>query len=270
MTGDAPEDLARRLLAAKEAGRQVAPLSDARPGLTLAQGYDIAAHAHALRVAEGDRPVGRKIGFTNRTIWGIYGVYGPLWGWVYDSTLADLPQDGAPVVLPNLPELRLEPEIAFRFARTPDAAMTDAELAACIDGVAHGVELVFSLYPGWRFTAADSAAAFGMHAALLLGPMQAPGTLLANGGAALAGLRITLDGPGIRLRGRGSDVLDGPLQALRFLLSEVSAMPGAPPIQPGEIVTTGTLTDAVPVARGETWTTHIENAPLSGLSVSFA
>jgi len=31
-------------------------------------------------------PVGRKIGFTNRTIWAEYNVYGPICGYVYNRT----------------------------------------------------------------------------------------------------------------------------------------------------------------------------------------
>ncbi len=47
-------------------------------------------------MARGERPVGRKIGFTNRTIWAEYGVYAPIWGDMYDTTLRDLAAtDGA-------------------------------------------------------------------------------------------------------------------------------------------------------------------------------
>src|SRR5213076_1717815 len=34
-----------------------------------------------------DLPMGYKIGFTNRTIWQRYGVYAPIWGTVWDTTL---------------------------------------------------------------------------------------------------------------------------------------------------------------------------------------
>lgn len=261
---------ARLLLNAFDSGCQIDPLSDADPDLTLDRGYAIAAQVHALRLARGERPVGRKIGFTNRTIWPIYGVGGPIWNWIYASGLTPLPDDGRPVLLPPLPELRLEPEIAFRIARTPDPGMNDATLAACIDGVAHGFELVFSVYPGWRFAAADTAAAFGMHAALWLGPWQAPEALLADAGAALSALSITLEGPQRSLTGHGADVLGGPLQALRFLLDEIARMPGTPPLAAGEVVTTGTLTDAVPIAPGEAWTTRFDTDALPGARIAFA
>jgi 2-keto-4-pentenoate hydratase len=37
----------------------------------------------------------------------------------------------------------------------------------------------------------------------------------------------------------------------------------------GEIVTTGTLTDAYPVKAGETWSTALDGLPLRGLEIHF-
>ena len=37
----------------------------------------------------------------------------------------------------------------------------------------------------------------------------------------------------------------------------------------GEIVTTGVLTDAHPVAPGEIWSTAISGLPLAGLAIAF-
>ena len=66
-------------------------------------------------------------------------------------------------------------------------------------------------------------------------------------------------------RGRAANVLGGPLSALRHLVE----MRIDPPLAPGEIVTTGTVTRAFPVAPGERWTTRVEGLALEGLSVSF-
>ena len=43
-----------------------------------------------------------------------------------------------------------------------------------------------------------------------------------------------------------------------------------PPLAAGEIVTTGTLTRALPVSAGETWTTQITGVGLDGICVRFA
>jgi 2-oxo-3-hexenedioate decarboxylase len=43
-----------------------------------------------------------------------------------------------------------------------------------------------------------------------------------------------------------------------------------PPLAAGEIVTTGTLTRALPVKPGETWSTTLSGVALPGISVRFA
>ena len=57
--------------------------------------------------------------------------------------------------------------------------------------------------------------------------------------------------------GVAANVLDGPLFALRHLVETLAQDPTSPPLAAGEIVTTGTLTRAFPVAAGEEWTTEL-------------
>jgi 2-oxo-3-hexenedioate decarboxylase len=70
--------------------------------------------------------------------------------------------------------------------------------------------------------------------------------------------------------GVGANVLDSPLLALAYFVEVLAKQPGAEPLRPGELVTTGTLTDAHPVAPGETWSTAIDGLPLPGNAVTFA
>ena len=259
------EAYSAELLEAYDAGRQIAPISDGAPGFDAEAAYRIAHEITGLRKARGERRVGRKIGFTNRTIWPIYGVSGPMWASVWDTTLHEIGERLH--VMPTVPEPRLEPEIAFGLKSAPQAGMNEAELAGCIDWVSHGFELVFSPFPGWRFTGADCAAAFGLHGALYLGPRLPLTQSIID---QLPRFRIALEGPGgKRLTGCGADVLDGPLRALGYLLDTLEADRGAAPVGEGEIVTTGTLTDAVPILSGDHWTTHLDGIDLPGATIAF-
>ena len=86
--------------------------------------------------------------------------------------------------------------------------------------------------------------------------------------ALLAGARATLHrGTSLVDQGAGSNVLDSPLHALLHFLTEVRQCPGAPDLLPGDVVTTGTWTDAWPVAAGEYWTVRF-SAPLASLEVT--
>ena len=70
-------------------------------------------------------------------------------------------------------------------------------------------------------------------------------------------------------QGQASNVLGGPLPALRHLVELLARDPVNPPLAAGEIVTTGTLTRVPPVAPGETWTTALTGISLGGIGVRF-
>jgi 2-oxo-3-hexenedioate decarboxylase len=71
-------------------------------------------------------------------------------------------------------------------------------------------------------------------------------------------------------RGSGANVLGSPVSALKHLVALLADDPVNPPLQAGEIVSTGTLTRAFPVAPGETWTTKLSGIPLAGVSLTFS
>ena len=74
--------LAEDLIAAHETAREMPPFSALYPGLTPQAGYAAARALHSHRLAQGWKAAGRKIGFTNRTLWDRYGVHEPMWGTV--------------------------------------------------------------------------------------------------------------------------------------------------------------------------------------------
>jgi len=102
--------IAAELAALHDRGGEIAPFSARYADLSPEAGYRAAAGLHAHRIAQGWKPVGRKIGFTNRTIWKRYGVYEPMWGMVYDRTLVLAKDDRAQLALAGLVQPRVEPE----------------------------------------------------------------------------------------------------------------------------------------------------------------
>lgn len=258
--------LADALLAARAGATHLA----LPQGLDLAGAYRVSALIDARRRAGGEAPRGWKIGFTNRSIWPRYGVHQPIWARVWDSTLTLLDGTMADVALAGLVQPRIEPEIVFGFAQAPGHGMDETELLACLAWVAHGVEIVHTHFDGWRFqSAAEPVADFGLHGRLLVGPRRLPGEW-ANPGAALASLSLDLLQSGVVVdRGRGALVLDGPLSALRHWLAAMAEHTPDLRVLPGEVVTTGTLTDAWPVAPGQTWSTRPDDPRLPGLRLHF-
>lgn len=264
---------AHAILAALSGRRQIESLSGSNPDLDLPAAYRVAAEVRRLREARGERVVGRKIGFTNTTIWTEYGVHAPIWGSVYDTTLFDRSALAHPLALSVFVEPRIEPEIVFGLARAPEPGMDTAALVGCLDWVAQGFEVVQSLFPDWRFSAPDTVAAFGLHGALIVGERvriePGHGEIWRT---ALSDFAITLFRNDVAAdHGLAGNVLgDGPLAALAHLVDVLAKDPGSPPLAAGEIVTTGTLTRVLPVAPAEAWRTRLTGLPLPDLDLTFA
>jgi 2-oxo-3-hexenedioate decarboxylase len=264
------EAIAGEAFALLDTGRSVAPFSARYPGFGLEDAYRVTAAVRTLRESRGEKPVGRKIGFTNRTIWPEYNVYAPIWSYMYDRTVDELARAGGGFALARFSEPRIEPEIVFGIGRAPTPDMSASKLLGCIDWVAHGFEIVQSIFPAWKFMPADTVAAYGLHGALLIGPRH---KVTAEGDWArmLETFEIDLFCNGVLAdRGRAANVLDGPLHALRHLVALLAEDRVSPPLAAGEIVTTGTLTRALPVMGGETWHTVMTGVPLEGARIVFA
>ena len=71
-------------------GKQVQPFTKRDPGFDLAEAYQVAGLVRERREARGEKAVGRKIGFTNRSVWDAQGITGPIWNYMYAHTVQDL------------------------------------------------------------------------------------------------------------------------------------------------------------------------------------
>ena len=260
--------LAHELVGLHEEAAVVPPFSARYPGLTAETGYAAARKLHAHRCARGWKPLGRKIGFTNRTLWERYGVHEPMWGTVYDRTLIQSKDSRATVPLARLAQPRIEPEIAFRVKSTPPLTRDPQALLAHMEWIAHSVEIVQCHHPDWKVTIADCTADNGLHGRLVIGT-PVPVERIAGLAAALPFLKVTLTKGGeTKDQGIGSNVLGSPLLALAFLIEVLKKQDEV--LQPGEIITTGTLTDAHPVKPGEAWRTDLHGFAARGLEIAFA
>ena len=269
MSEAAIDAIAEEVFALLGTGRQTAPFSSRGGGLSLDDAYRVSWRVRGLREGMGERAIGRKIGFTNRTIWDEYQVFAPIWGPMYDDTVFELSAVTGGFSLAHLAEPRIEPELAFHFMQAPEPGMTERDLLDCIDWLAHGFELVQSIFPKWKFAASDTVAAYALHGSYLIGPRSQVLEQRDMWFRALGDFEVELYRDGaLASRGHSTDVLDGPLSALKHLNDLLSDDTDSPPIAAGEIITTGTLTAAMPVQAGDTWSTVVKGIELRGISVT--
>jgi 2-keto-4-pentenoate hydratase len=259
---------AQVVLDAFDSGRLIGLLTDDDPALDEDGAYAIAHEVHARRVRRGEKPVGRKIGFTNRSVWAEQGLDRPIWGHVYDSTVHHAPGATTCLAIGHLLQPRIEPEIQLHFARTPPVTRDEAAILDCVDWIAHGFEIVQCPFRDWTIRPTDAIAACAVHGALVVGAPVAVSDV-GDCAAKLRSFTIALSRNGVlQAEGRGANVLDSPLLAFAYLAEVLLEQSRFEPVQAGEIVTTGTLTPAPPVAPGETWSTTLDGIELAGLSLA--
>jgi 2-keto-4-pentenoate hydratase len=264
--------LADRILDASASRKPIEPITESEPEFDLAQAYDVSARIAKKRSARGEQPVGWKIGFTNESVWSQQGLNAPIWGPMYDKTVAPADPDGASKFpIDRLLEPRIEPEIGLRLVSVPDPGMDELELIGCVDAVTHGFEIVQSVYPGWKLKPADAVAAFGMHGGYRYGRLVS----IASGERSrwhemLRDFTIVLYRDGVEMdRGAGKNVFGGQLSALRHFVSGAAKYSTDYALRPGDLITTGTLTKALPIASGESWSTELSGIELPPMKIAF-
>jgi len=235
-----PASEAARIVDAHAAGVTLAPISDKAP-LALAEAYAIQALVTQARLRRGERVVGWKLGYTSLVMRRQMGVDAPNFGPLTDAMLIP---DGAEA-LPSMTQPRVEPEIALRFATdVPAGADRFAVLAAV--GAAHAcLEVVDSVWAGYRFTLADNTADGSSAAGVVLGP-PLPIDVIDTVDVALLVNGAVVD------TGRGSDASGHPADGVVWLVEQLAVR--GERLRAGDVVITGGLTRAAALDRGCTIT----------------
>ena len=161
--------IASRLIDAQDHATTILPIAATTAGFDVGAAYDVLLAIESHRITQGWRPVGRKIGFTNRTIWPRYGVYQPMGARVWSHTVQYATSGRATQPLAGFVQPRIEPEVVFKLAAPVRAGADARAVLTATEWIAAGFEIVQSHFPDWKFEAADCTAAFGLHAALIIG-----------------------------------------------------------------------------------------------------
>ncbi len=208
----------------------------------MLEGYQIGDALERERLAAGWHKVGWKLGFTNQSQWAALGLDQPFRAPIYSETLIADRVDFDGLVQP-----RIEPEIVLGIDRDLGQGADLGVIAAAVAWVAVGLEVVHCHFAGWKMSPAEAVADAGLHAALAIGPRR---KVSADEVRGLSAYECDLMCNGVPItRGRGLDVLGGPLEALGWLLD---GLPRG--LRSGEIITTGTLCRAEPALLGQRWT----------------
>ena len=267
-----PNALAQEIAAAYASGRTISIPPSARDAVfDLAAAYAVEAELARRRRASGRTTVGRKVGFANKALWRILKIDTLVWAHMYDDTVQYADTNAATLPVGRMCSPKIEPEIVFKMKKPLDSG-SPLEPAAVLDAVewlALGFEIIDCVYADWKFQPADFVAAFGLHAALVVGePRRIDPATIPTLADELPRFKIRLSRDGRLIEeGSGRNSLRSPALCLGELASGIARQPGAEPLAAGELVSSGTLTESRPIAPGETWTAVVDGLDLPELSL---
>ena len=249
---------AQDLFEALRNGRTIAPLRDSINN-DIPTAYAIQDKVVALRLADGERIVGKKIGLTSHAVQTQLGVDQPDYGVLFDTM--DMTGKG-PVPMELLMQPKVEGELAFLLGedlRDPEVNMET--LKSAIVAVQPAIEIVGSRVEKWDIKISDTIAdnASGSH--YILGPESKP---LAEVSTASIEMTLLKNGA-IASEGNGHACMGDPLNAALWLAQTMAKM--GRPLLEGEILLSGALGPMVAVERGDAFELRLNG--FSSAMVSF-
>jgi 2-keto-4-pentenoate hydratase len=264
------QSLARELLSAYEAGQMVAVPPSSRDGdFDLTQAYAVEAEVTKLREAQGHKCVGVKVGYANKAVWRILKLETLVWGHMYEDTVHYAGDNSAALAIPHARSLKVEPEVVFGLKEPITAELSEGAAAlAAVDWYALGFEIIDCPFPDWKFQPSDFVASLGLHAALVVGqPQKVVAEEIPALFEALARFKVRMSKNGEFVEeGSGRNSLRNPALCLAELGSAILRR-GAPALEAGELISSGTLTAGHPTVKGDLWRADIDGLTLPSLTL---
>lgn len=250
---------AQRLRSAETTRRPTSLLTHRRPEASLDDAYRIQRHGTALRVADGARVVGHKVGLTSTAMQKQFSIDQPDSGLLLDSMAVN--EDGK-LHLGDLVAPRVESELAFRLGRDlAGADVSEEEIRDAVASTFLALEVIDSRYGFEGLTLVDSVADNAACGRFVLG-------------APIAGLVAELEGElltctvnsAVAAAGFGRAVLGDPICSVAWLVRQLAAFGTG--VRAGDIVLAGAVHASLPLSAGQTVKVSSPRLPQAVLHVA--
>ena len=250
---------ANQLFAALREGHTVPPLRE-QAQLTIDDAYRISLAILAMREAEGERVIGKKIGVTSKAVQDMLGVDQPDFGFLTDRM--QVSGDRAFRIDGNLIAPRAEAEIAFILRHDlVGPGVSDEDVLAATEAICACFEIVDSRIENWNIQIVDTVADNASCGIFVLGEQRVDPRELD-----LPALKCQVFKNGQLLsEGYGSAVQGSPLTAVAWLANTLGAY--GVPLKAGEIILSGSLVPLATAVAGDSFETRIDG--LGSARISF-
>jgi 2-keto-4-pentenoate hydratase len=255
--------LAERLDSAMRERAPIPPFSVSESVNDLADAYAVQAQWTAMRVARGEKVMGRKIGLTAKAVQEQLGVDQPDYGTLWQSSFHEAKNGKVTVPASDFIAPRIEGEVAFLIGKSLNRpGITAADILAATEACALGVEIVDSRIADWKIKFFDTIADNASYGGFTLGPWD---KMLRDADLAAIGMTISQNGNQVA-EGIGAAVLGSPAISCAWLANKLLEFGVS--LEAGDVVISGALMKMIPFKAGDRFVFDLAGQP--ALTVSIA
>jgi len=223
--------------------RQIAPLTEREPSISVDEAYQVQLHTVGRRRDAGERVVGKKIGITAKAVMQLLKVDQPDFGHLLSAMACS---DGETLEAKRFCQPRGEGEIAFVLGRDlTGPGLTGADVLAATDCVMPAFEIVDSRITDWKIKIQDTVADNASAAAFVLGDRAVDPRRV---DLATCGMVLEKNGEIIGT-GAGAASLGNPVSAVVWLANKLGSL--GLPLKSGEVILSGSLSIMFPIRAGD-------------------
>ncbi|WP_102348996.1 2-keto-4-pentenoate hydratase [Bacillus sp. Marseille-P3661] len=244
MTTEQITQIAKYLLDGEYEKKEVKKVTaEIKPDLTVEEAYQVQEELVNIKLAEGKKIIGPKMGLTSQAKMKQMGVEDPIYGYVFDYMLID---NGGKLSLSDVIHPKVEAEIAFVIGEDIEGpGITGAQVLAATEYVLPALEIIDSRYENFNFTLPDVIADNASTSRVVFGTtLKRPDQFELD----LVGSTITINGE-IKELGAGAAVVGHPANSIAMLANMLAKK--GDKVKKGDIILTGGITGAVLLNKGD-------------------
>ncbi len=245
-----PTDIAEKIRIASETNTPITPIRDFLPNGDIGLAYEIQNINTQVKIENGKKPVGKKIGLTSKNVQKQLGVDQPDFGILFDDMQID--DQG---ILPWVDTMQPKVEAEIAFVLKNDLALENPSLKDienAIDHVVASLEVVGSRIKDWDITILDTVADNASASHFVLGKTKKK---LSEIDIINCKMEMHVNGT-LASEGEGKACLGSPLIAVQWLATQMFAVGN--PLKAGDIILSGALGAMANVQPGDAINATIE------------
>ncbi len=223
--------------------KQIAPLTEQHPDMTIEDAYGVQMHTINRRIGDGERTVGKKIGITAKAVMQMLNVDQPDFGHLMSAMT---PGESETLDSKRFCQPRGEGEIAFILKKDlAGPGISGPEVLAATECVMPAFEIVDSRVNDWKIKIQDTVADNASAAAFVMGDHA-----ISPRGVDLATCGMVLEKNGeIIGTGAGAATLGNPVNAVAWLANKLGELGIV--LKAGEVILSGSLSIMFPINAGD-------------------